>query len=326
MLVPAFWAVARLQQWHGKRQITVHRWGWSDSSEADAQTMADARAAQAMADLQAGHTVARRERKQAYNGAQGLPIREEVLARHGSTVITRNAYGAHCLNTPDVVFADVDFATQAPARLGWVLFALLALAIVGTARTSLGGWVWPLAVLAGGLASAPAAQALYRLWIGYQGGHEALARKKVQAFVAQHPNWNVRLYRTPAGLRLLVTHAVAEPTDRLVQAFFEQVQADAMYVRMCNNQHCFRARVTGKPWRMGIDSPMRPRPGVWPVRAEAMPQRTVWTQAYDQKAQAYAACRWLGDVGSGTVHPQVQPVVALHDELSRAQQPGLPLA
>ena len=171
MLVPAFWAEARLQQWHGKRQITVHRWGWSDSSEADAQTMADARAAQAMADLQAGHTVARRERKQAYNGAQGLPIREEVLARHGSTVITRNAYGAHCLNTPDVVFADVDFATQAPARLGWVLFALLALAIVGTARTSLGGWVWPLAVLAGGLASAPAAQALYRLWIGYQGGH-----------------------------------------------------------------------------------------------------------------------------------------------------------
>ena len=78
MIVPDFWAEARLQQPLGKRQATVRRWGWSDTSEADAQAMADARAAQAMADLQAGHTVARRERKQAYNGAQGLPIREEV--------------------------------------------------------------------------------------------------------------------------------------------------------------------------------------------------------------------------------------------------------
>ncbi len=326
MIVPDFWAEARLQQPHGKRQATVRRWGWSDTSEADAQAMADARAAQAMTDLQAGHTVARRERKQAYNGAQGLPIREEVLARHGSTVITRNAYGAHCLNTADVVFADVDFATQAPARLAWVLFALLVLAVVATTRAYVGGWVWPMAVVLGALVSAPAAQALYRLWIGYQGGHEALARKKLQAFVAEHPDWNLRLYRTPAGLRLLVTHTVAEPTDGLVQAFFAQVQADPMYVRMCNNQHCFRARVSGKPWRMGIDSPMRPRPGVWPVRAEAMPQRTAWTQAYDQKAQAYAACRWLGDVGSGTMHPEVQAVVALHDELSQALQPNLPLA
>ena len=37
-------------------------------------------------------------------GGIGLPIREEVLARNGDDVITRNSYGARCLNEPDVLF------------------------------------------------------------------------------------------------------------------------------------------------------------------------------------------------------------------------------
>jgi hypothetical protein len=62
--------------------------------------MAEQRADEALASLLAGKPLARRERKAAYNGASGVPIREEVLARVGETVITRNGYGAHCLNPP----------------------------------------------------------------------------------------------------------------------------------------------------------------------------------------------------------------------------------
>lgn len=79
MIVPSFWAEARRQIRQGKRQITVRRWDWSDTSEADAQAMADARADEALALAQTDNTVERRERKVAYNGAQGVPIREEVL-------------------------------------------------------------------------------------------------------------------------------------------------------------------------------------------------------------------------------------------------------
>ena len=55
--------------------------------------------------------------------------------------------------------------------------------------------------------------------------------------------------------------------------------------------------------------------------------KSKYLSGYDlQKCTAgYSKCDDVS-VGSGTVHPQVQPVVALHDELSRAQQPGLPLA
>ena len=109
MIVPQYWAEARRQVRRDGKQVTVRRFGWSDTGEHDAQTMADARAEEALQQILTGAKLTRRERRAAYNGAQGVPIREEVVARHGDVVITRNAYGARCLNTPDVMFADVDF-------------------------------------------------------------------------------------------------------------------------------------------------------------------------------------------------------------------------
>jgi hypothetical protein len=50
-----------------------------------------------------------------WNG--GTPIREEVLERRDESVMTRNSYGAHCLNTENVAIADIDFPPQKkPAR------------------------------------------------------------------------------------------------------------------------------------------------------------------------------------------------------------------
>lgn len=326
MIVPSYWAEARLQRWQGKRQVTVRRWGWSDTSELDAQAMAQSRAEQALSDLLAGKPIARRERKLAYNGAEGLPIREEVLARHAETVVTRNAYGAHCLNTPNVLFADVDFSKDPPSSLAWVLFLIGTLITVTLGRPLIGGWSWLLAGVLSTLFSSSLAKLIYRLHIQLKGGHLALTQRKVASFLAEHPQWHVRMYQTPGGMRLLATHQPLEPDAPEVHTFFDAVGADPIYVRMCTNQRCFRARLTGKPWRMDIHSPMRPRPGVWPVRAEAMARRTIWTEDYDRKSQGYAACRWVADSGSGVIHPEVQPVVELHDRLTKACQTGLPLA
>lgn len=149
---------------------------------------------------------------------------------------------------------------------------------------------------------------------------------RLRAFLQDQPAWAVRVYRTPAGLRLLVTQGPVEPGSTQAQAFFNAVGADPLYVRMCENQHCYRARLTGKPWRMGIEKRLRPRPGVWPVSADRMPVRQAWVRNYDTRAQDFAACAWIESVGCGVVHPTVQPVVDLHDNLSQALQPGKPLA
>src|SRR3954466_10524905 len=97
MIVPKFWAEARAKKRTRRKQVTVRRFGWADESEAAAWAMAEARAKAALAEILEGRRLARRERKQPYNGAEGVPIREEIVATYGPMVLTRNSYGAVCL-------------------------------------------------------------------------------------------------------------------------------------------------------------------------------------------------------------------------------------
>lgn len=326
MLVPEFWAEARKQHRDGKKQLTVRRFGWSNDSQDEAQNMAELRAAEALNRLLAGEKIERREPKIAYNGADGLPIREEVLSRHEEEVVTRNGYGAHCLNTPRALFADIDFDTPGHAREVLLVLALLTAAnvLIGLA---LQRWdaVLVLALLSLLLAF-PLANLLRRLLIAWRGGPDRLARRRILGFLARHPDWNLRLYTTPNGLRLLATHRPFIADDPAVGQFFAAVGTDPVYVRMCQNQRCFRARLTAKPWRIGMSAHLRPRPGVWPVDPARLPLRQQWVAQYEQKAAAYAACRFVESLGCGKVHRDLRPVIELHDRESRANQTNLALA
>ena len=96
MIVPSFWAEARAQYRRKGKQITIRRFGWSDASEEAAQHNAQAHVDEALARAVSGGPLLRRERKVPYNGGNGLPIREEVIARFDETVIpvTRTARAA----------------------------------------------------------------------------------------------------------------------------------------------------------------------------------------------------------------------------------------
>ena len=141
--------------------------------------------------------------------------------------------------------------------------------------------------------------------------------------MAAHRGWALRVYRTPSGLRLMVTHQPFDPGDPLVRAFFDAVGVDPVYARMCANQHCFRARLTPKPWRIGIAAHLRP--GVWPIAPERRPIRDAWIADYEAASRGYAACRFLEAVGSGTVHIDIELVRRIHDDESKALQ-NLPIA
>lgn len=108
MLIPYFWAESRVQTKSQGKQVTVKRWGWSDISQEDAQRHAEQRSAEAMNRILSGEVLYRRDRIDSYGTEDGVPIREEVVSRHGNIAITRNSYGSLCLNTPNVFFADVD--------------------------------------------------------------------------------------------------------------------------------------------------------------------------------------------------------------------------
>jgi len=288
--------------------------------------MAERRADEALKRILLGEKLDRRERKAAYNGAVGIPIREEVLSRHGQEVITRNSYGAHCLNTPRALFADVDHSPRPRTRVTLAVFAILVLLSacvdVFLRRRSVAFGM----LIASLFLAAPVASVARRVIISIRGGHERVTKKRLQDFLAQNPSWNVRLYRTPGGLRLLATHQPFQASALPVQQFCSAVGTDPVYVRMCRNQQCFRARLTAKPWRIGVEGHMRPRPGIWPVRPERLHDRREWVSKYEQAAAAYAACHFIESFGSGQVHPEIGEVVELHDREARANNPAMSIA
>ena len=326
MIVPDHWAEARRQHRSGSRRITIRRFGWSNVSEADALQVAESRADEALARHLRGDRIEARERKVAYNGAFGVPIREEVLSRHGDVVVTRNAYGARCLNTPRVLIADIDFTPSGSVRWPMACFFAMALAslFVGAWRGS-----WGLAavgVLASVLLSTSVGSVLRSLWLAAQGGQARIARRRIDAYLRRHPEWGLRIYETPNGLRLLVTHQTFDAGTDAVEQFFAAVGTDPIYVRMCRHQRCFRARLSAKPWRIGIAAHMRPRPGIWPVAPERRAERDAWIARYESAAARHAACRFVTALGANGVHMDVADVLALHDLESGALQVARPLA
>lgn len=326
MIVPRYWAEGRIQHREPGKQITVRRFGWSDASVADAQTAADIRAQEALLRLLSGEKLPRTEPRIPYNGADGVPIREEILDQRGETVITRNSYGAHCLNTPNVFFADIDFEEP---RVSWKVRAAVFLTLVFL--TVAAGWYGisrPVAIgvfVIAHFLSKSLIEAIPRKILSAKGGPEAVSKQRIRQFIETHPSWNLRLYRTPAGLRVLATHQLFLPGDPEVASCFQALGTDPIYQQMCLKQRCFRARVSPKPWRIGIGDHLRPRPGTWPVKEEHMPLRNAWLARYEAAAGSFASCSLIESLGSGVIHPEVVPVQAWHDELSRATR-QLPIA
>jgi hypothetical protein len=320
MIVPQYWAEGRLQHRERGRQITVRRFGWSDESQAAAQANADARAQDALDRLMAGEKLVRREPRLAYNGADGVPIREEIVSRHGDTIITRNGYGARCLNTPDGLFVDIDLVDKPGAASGLEYIAPL-FAVAAAAWALQRRW-YAVAVGIGVLFVVHVVRSiLHRRQTGGGVNAEAVARARGAAFVARNPDWRFRLYKTPAGLRALAMHRTFQPEEAAVTECFAALGTDPVYARMCLNQRCFRARVSAKPWRIGVRDHIRPRAGAWPVAPEQQPARSRWIEAYEHAARNHASCHYLESLGSSVEHPSARAVQVLHDDLCRANTP-----
>jgi len=141
---------------------------------------------------------------------------------------------------------------------------------------------------------------------------EALAN--VETWSQQHPEWGWRIYRTRAGLRLLATQALVAADTSETAGIFEALGADPLYRKLCQVQKCFRARLTPKPWRCGI----RSKPERWPwldARAEKNFQK--WEAHYQSFNFNWATCELLRQIGNPVVHPEIQPILKLHDTATR---------
>lgn len=254
-------------------------WRSSFRDAAEAQALAD-QAAQNLAERFAHHDIPPRHHGYYPNRPFREPVLREIKNRTGElvAVVTRNSYGCLVLNTARVMFVDVDL--PAPGRSG-------------------GFW----RRLFGKPEPPPATDP--------QG--EVIA--KAAAWARDHSGWGWRIYRTRAGLRLLATHALFEPDGEIAESVFSALGADPLYRQLCKSQKCFRARLTPKPWRCGVHD--RPERWPWPDgKAEARFQK--WESRYQEKCRAWATCLSLGKHGRPDLHPDVELVIGLHDDATRA--------
>lgn len=143
-----------------------------------------------------------------------------------------------------------------------------------------------------------------------------------ERWAGENRGWGWRIYRTRAGLRLLATHDVFDPERTMANGVFDRLGADPLYRQLCQAQKCFRARLTPKPWRCGIHH----KPTRWPwLNPKAQKQFEAWEQRYLAAASKYATCELVRASGNPEVHPEIQPILALHDESTRVGS-RLPLA
>ncbi|ENX31859.1 hypothetical protein F889_03749 [Acinetobacter colistiniresistens] len=315
MIIPQHWAEAKIKTKIAGRQYSLKRFGWSNQDLDAAQAHAEQRLAEAIAKIKAGENIHRIDHKVAYNGAEGLPIREEIIAQHDDVIITRNAYGALCLNTPDVLFADIDFIDTPSFKLRLIAFLILLLSSIAAATYLMSWLIFGIGAVITLLFTGLLTKGLARIQTQFAGRPEQLTLKRIQQFSAQHPSWHLRVYRTPKGYRILVMHQIFQPNGDMAQLLFDSIQADPNYVRMCKNQNCFRARISPKPWRIGIN---RLRLGVWPVSAERQAIRAKWVQDYQRQAEHYASCRFVAQLGSQAINLKAKRVQSLHDQYCKS--------
>jgi hypothetical protein len=131
------------------------------------------------------------------------------------------------------------------------------------------------------------------------------------------------IYQTAGGLRVIVADRAFDPSSDEAGELLARMGSDPLYVRLYRNQKSFRARLTPKPWRCGHHAP----PVRWPftdVRSEKNFKE--WDDGYLKRIREYSVSHLLERAGSGKVHPEIEAVLAVHDQFSRVDRSDLRLA
>lgn len=144
---------------------------------------------------------------------------------------------------------------------------------------------------------------------------------EIEAITNRH-NLGARVYETAAGYRLIITSAKFKAGSPEAEALLAAYKSDPLYVRLCRMQESFRARLTPKPWRCDFSAPY----GEYPFEtADAQRRAYEWEQKYNAKNAMYATCKFIAEMGSGIDDPGFAPLVAYHDQETKAQS-AQPLA
>ncbi len=289
MKVARFWVreSASIVDERGREHSTV-AWGWSSDSVEEASLRAKS-AAERIIRWVVGPNNNDPTPSAQYQYFGGRPPREEILQEFHDTsgetfaTITRNIYGSTVLNCRDFMFIDID-CREPPALLRWVRAIF---GIRGPTRHS-----------------------------------EAGALQNIRYWSSVNLHTALIVYRTAAGLRVAIVDRAIQANDPDVHGILKELDSDPRYRLLCDAQQCFRARLSPKPWRIGVEM-LRERYPFEDAAAEATYRD--WQRRYDATAARYATCQFVERLGPQTIDSTLAPLIELHDAMTRIADP-LPLA
>ncbi|MGL6261731.1 hypothetical protein [Vibrio sp. WXL210] len=137
--------------------------------------------------------------------------------------------------------------------------------------------------------------------------------KSIERYQKNHPDLSFKVYETHSGLRFIVTNRTFSPQESIVREMFTDLNVDPLYMRLCQQQECFRARLSPKPWRVAVDRPSSRYPRESEKEQLEFQQ---WLSKYKASSVNNAVTKYLASFGSEKVHPDVQKITELHDRYS----------
>jgi hypothetical protein len=187
--------------------------GWSETSQDEALANAKARLNRILDYLRSDRPL------DEYQYVFDHVICEEVIDRifdgdedAEAAVISRNAYGSLVMNTPRLMFIDIDLPKPATG-LGERIKSWFSRSTDTTSP-------------------------------------EQRALDEIRRWQAANDQYTLRVYRTRAGYRLLLVNRCFDGADETAMRILDELKSDRLYRRLCLAQQCFRARLSPKPWRV----------------------------------------------------------------------------
>ena len=278
----SYWARSKTIPTNGHTVKFATCVGFSDISQEDALRVANDRAA---------HHAHLINTNQPFDYEYSkLPFCEEVIDRFTDagelvTVVSRIHYGSIVLNSSTVFFADIDLPREMLNKPKTNVFSFFR-------------------------KSAPEPELP---------GAEVI--ENLRKICDADRSLGFRLYRTAAGFRAMGTSRLFDVNDPVTTTLLEKMRSDGLYVVLCKRQQCFRARLTPKPNRIGMNHP----PSRFPYQdAKAATEALQWQEEYDEASRNYATCALVAQIGNPNISEDVESIMQLHDHF--ACSADLPLA
>ena len=140
--------------------------------------------------------------------------------------------------------------------------------------------------------------------------------KKIETYHKRHPSLVFLVYETCAGLRFIISNREMAPDSPEVNSLFKALKVDPLYRRLCHAQSCFRARLSPKPWRIGMSRPQSRFPRLEPEQQQDF---DLWLHTYQITASNYSSAHFMAAFGESSIPDNIQLVLDIHNKYACQQ-------